>query len=296
MASDTRLPTGGPTSHYFISQRLRLHYADWGNEGAPPLILVHGGRDHCRNWDWVAQELRKDWHVICPDLAGHGDSGWNSAGNYRVTYFTYDLVQLIRHLGYDRVTIIGHSLGGGIALRYASLFPEKVRRMIAIEGIGVGYLSKEDQKIADRLRQWMTDKQKAADREHIRYPDFGAALARMKAQNAHLADWQAEHLTTHAVVQNEDGSYSWKFDPHLRVQSNIDLFDPDLIALYDEISCPVLHCYGEDSWARNPEKDGRIDYFRNARVASFPDAGHWLHHDRFDLFVERAKAFLSEDD
>ena len=64
----------GPTSRHYFSQRLRLHYVDWGNPDAPPLLLVHGGRDHCRNWDWVAVALRKDWHIICPDLRGHGDS------------------------------------------------------------------------------------------------------------------------------------------------------------------------------------------------------------------------------
>ncbi len=60
----------GPTANSFISQRLRLHYVDWGNPEAPPLILQHGGRDHCRSWDWVAEELAKDWHVIAPDLRG----------------------------------------------------------------------------------------------------------------------------------------------------------------------------------------------------------------------------------
>jgi len=75
------LPKRGPTSRIFFSQRLRLHYVDWGNEGAPPLLLVHGGQDHCRNWDWVAEDLRHDWHVICPDLRGHGDSAWAEDGN-----------------------------------------------------------------------------------------------------------------------------------------------------------------------------------------------------------------------
>src|SRR5262245_60405649 len=64
----------GPASQHYISHRLRLHYVDWGNEDAPPLLLVHGGRDHCRNWDWVAERLRKDWHILAPDLRGHGDS------------------------------------------------------------------------------------------------------------------------------------------------------------------------------------------------------------------------------
>ena len=64
----------GPNSHTYFSQRLRLHYVDWGNEQAPPLLLVHGGRDHCRNWDWVAEALRDDYHIIAPDLRGYGDT------------------------------------------------------------------------------------------------------------------------------------------------------------------------------------------------------------------------------
>ncbi len=66
----------GPTSQFSVSQRLRLDYVDWGNEDAPPLVLVHGGLDHCRNWDWVAERLRHDWHILAPDLRGHGDSQW----------------------------------------------------------------------------------------------------------------------------------------------------------------------------------------------------------------------------
>ncbi|MGA3002432.1 MAG: alpha/beta fold hydrolase, partial [Acetobacteraceae bacterium] len=69
----------GPTSRIYFSQRLRLHYVDWGNPDAPPLLLVHGGRDHCRNWDWVATALQDEYHVIAPDLRGHGDSQWSDS-------------------------------------------------------------------------------------------------------------------------------------------------------------------------------------------------------------------------
>jgi len=69
--SATDLERSGPTSRIYFSQRLRLHYVDWGNPEAPPLLLVHGGRDHCRNWDWLAAALRHDWHVLAPDLRGH---------------------------------------------------------------------------------------------------------------------------------------------------------------------------------------------------------------------------------
>ena len=66
------MTTDAPTSRFYESHGLRLHYADWGNETAPLLLLIHGGRDHCRNWDWVAESLRHDYHVIAPDLRGHG--------------------------------------------------------------------------------------------------------------------------------------------------------------------------------------------------------------------------------
>ena len=64
-----------PENRFYESQGLKLHYADWGNENAPALILVHGGRDHCRSWDLIARSLQRHFHVVAPDLRGHGDSG-----------------------------------------------------------------------------------------------------------------------------------------------------------------------------------------------------------------------------
>src|SRR5262249_6784412 len=126
----------GPTSHTYFSQRLRLHYVDWGNPGAPPLLLLHGGRDHCRNWDWTAAALRRDWPTIAPDLRGHGDSQWSPDGSYTMAGYIYDLAQLIHQQRLAPVAIIAHSLGGNIALRYAGIYPETVAKLVAIEGLG----------------------------------------------------------------------------------------------------------------------------------------------------------------
>jgi pimeloyl-ACP methyl ester carboxylesterase len=84
-----------PTSHNYFSQGLRLHYVDWGNRDAPSLLLIHGGRDHCRNWDWVAERMRDRYHVVAPDLRGHGDSAWASGTNYSDINYIYDIAQLV---------------------------------------------------------------------------------------------------------------------------------------------------------------------------------------------------------
>ena len=89
----------GPESRFFESQGLRLHYADWGNEAAPPLLLVHGGRDHCRSWDRIARSLQPHFHVLAPDLRGHGDSDWTKGGSYALTEYVYDLSRLVRQHG-----------------------------------------------------------------------------------------------------------------------------------------------------------------------------------------------------
>ena len=285
----------GPTSHSFTSQRLRLHYVDWGNPEAPPLILQHGGRDHCRSWDWVAQALRHDWHVICPDLRGHGDSAWSPDGVYTSDALVYDFAQLVETLGYDQVTICAHSLGGSVATYFSAIYPEKVLKLANIEGLGPSpeYLAKrEAQGIAQRLRTWIGDKRKASGRQPRRYPSIETAYARMKEENAFLTDAQARHLTIHGVSRNEDGSFSWKFDNYLNVWSVAGFSQDQIHELWGQLACPLQLFYGTESFASNPERDGRLRYFKTASVLEYDNAGHWLHHDQFDRFIADLKAFL----
>jgi len=285
----------GPTANSFISQRLKLHYVDWGNPDAPPLILQHGGRDHCRSWDWVAEELARDWHVIAPDLRGHGDSAWAPDGNYEMNAFVYDFAQLVHTLGHDEVTIVAHSLGGNVATRFTGLYPEKVRKLVNIEGLGPSPKVIEERRAegyANRFRKWIDDRRKAAGRIPRRYPTIEAAYTRMKEENGFLTDEQARHLTIHGASRNEDGTWSWKFDPYLNVWPFEEVPEDRTNELWSAITCPVLLLYGADSWASNPEKDGRAMAFQNWRVVEFEDAGHWLHHDQFDRFMAEVRAFL----
>jgi pimeloyl-ACP methyl ester carboxylesterase len=247
----------GPSSQSFISQRLRLHYADWGNPDAPPLLLQHGGRDHCRSWDWVAQELRHDWHIIAPDLRGHGDSAWVPDGSYTMDAFVYDFAQLVHTLGHDQVTVVAHSLGGNIATRFTGLYPDKVRKLVNIEGLGPSpeiRASIEATGTASRQRDWIEGKRKAAGRQPRRYPSLETAFARMKEVNGFLSDEQARHLTVHGAIRNEDGTYSWKFDSYLNVWSVGDISYADQELLWQAITCPVLMFYGTELCLKSPAR------------------------------------------
>lgn len=283
----------GPASHSFISQRLKLNYVDWGNAGAPLLILVHGGRDHARNWDWVARALRHDYHVVAPDLRGHGDSAWSPDGVYTSPFYVTDLAQLIHQLGAPRVSLVAHSLGGMIALRYAGLFPERVRRIAAIEGIGLADPAKM-KPVEERFRAFTEERRALSARLPRRYATIDEALARMRAENAHLGEAQARHLTIHGVIRNEDGTFSWKFDNYVRSAYPVEISNEEQRALWGRIECPVWLVHGADSWADHPDKDGRASDFRDARVTSYARAGHWAHHDRCADFVADLRAFLRD--
>lgn len=285
----------GPTSHFFTSQRLRLHYVDWGNHDKPPLLLLHGGRDHCRNWDWLAAALRDDWHVIAPDLRGHGDSQWSPDGHYSMAAYIYDLAQLIHQQRLAPVTIVAHSLGGNIALRYAGIYPETVRRLVAIEGLGPSpklLAERARLGIDERMRRWIDEQRELARRTPRRYASIDEACARMLEENPHLSPEQARHLTRYGVMQNEDGSYSWKFDNYVRAWPPYDMPQADIERLWNRISCPTLLVYGKQSWASNPAEDGRARHFRDARVVTVEGAGHWVHHDQFETFRQLLQDFL----
>ena len=286
-----------PVSRFYTSVRLRLHYLDWGNEGAPPLILLHGGRDHAHNWDWVARALRDDYHIIAPDLRGHGDSAWSPDASYSLVAHAQDLAELIDQLGIAPLPIVAHSLGGIVTMRYAALYPENVRRIVAIEGLGapVSMMAQmDDIPPHERQRRWIDELRAIGERKPRRYATLEDAVARMAEENKHLSPEQAYHLTVHGVRRNEDGSYSWKFDNFVRNFWPIDLTPEQRIAMWERVTCPMLLMNGSESWFPNPEEDGPAQHFRNARVSVFEDAGHWLHHDQLDRFVAETRDFLAE--
>ena len=287
----------GPASHTYFSQRLRLHYVDWGNPGAPPMLLVHGGRDHCRNWDWVAEAFADEYHIIAPDLRGHGDSQWMLGGSYTVSNYVYDVAQLLNQTKLTPVTIIAHSLGGMVSLRYAGVYPRNVVKLVAIEGLGwplKAVAKRAAHSTQERFTDWVDSLRNLSARMPRKYPDLATAFRRMQEENPHLSEDQARHLTVHGINQNEDGTYSWKFDNYVRTDPPYAMSMAEGEELWSNITCPTLLVRGLDSWASDPEEDGRAKNFRNARCVNFADAGHWVHHDQLGGFLKTVRDFLAE--
>ena len=241
------------------------------------------------NWDWVAEALREDWHIIAPDLRGHGDSQWMIGGSYGLSDYVYDIAQLLHQTKHQPITIIGHSLGGAISLQYTALYPETVSKLVAIEGLGWPpdqVKERENKEPEERITEWVDFTRGISGRVARRYPSIEEAFQRMQEANPHLTPGQARHLTVHGVNQNEDGTYSWKYDNYTRIRAPFGFPESERQKLWQRITCPTLLVRGTESWASNPEVDGRAQHFQNAQFANFEGAGHWVHHETQRVYCD----------
>lgn len=177
-----------PTSHTYFSQRLRLHYLDWGNPDRPPLLLLHGSRDHAHNWDWVARRLQDRYHLIAPDLRGHGDSQWSLGSTYAPAELMSDVAQLVHQKRIAPVRVIGHSLGAIVGLRYAGTFPEEVMRLVVVDGTGdMAVHAAGRPSTPERMRRWVEAQRSLAGRLPRHYESLEEAFGRLQDAHARRA-------------------------------------------------------------------------------------------------------------
>jgi pimeloyl-ACP methyl ester carboxylesterase len=279
-----------PKACFYDSQGLRLHYADWGNEAAPPMILLHGGRDHCRSWDRLARALQPHFHVMAADLRGHGDSEWAKGSSYSLLDHVYDLTRMVASTSVGEATIVGHSFGGMISLAYAGTYPEKVSRLAILDGAFLP--PAPSMPIEQQMTRWVAQLDKASHAQARRYPTIAEAAQRMTARNKRLTPELALHLAGHGVKKNADGTYSWKFDEYQRVRAPYRVATDDHTALWSRITCPTLLLCAGESFISNPRTAGVLTYFRQATMKSIAGAGHWLQHDKHDEVLAELRSFL----
>lgn len=265
----------------------RRHVSEWGRAGNPVLILQHGMLDHSRNWDWVAHHFANDYHVLAPDLRGHGDSDWVAGQSYTVADCVMDIADLADALDLSTISIVGHSLGGHIALRYAATFPERVLSLTVIEGIELPLVRDQRAKptpYPQRLRKWIDNQRERRSRSPRYYATVAEAEARMVSAHKDIDFPTLAHLTRHGLIADAGRGLRWKYDNAFRFRAPEDARGNDLDEILDAIACPALLAYGEASWIPVPPPE-RLSRIRDHRLVTFPAASHWLHHQSRAAFL-----------
>lgn len=282
-----------PISHFFYSDRLKLQFWDYGQDNKPAVVLVHGALDHARNWDWVARELSQRYHVYALDLRGHGNSGWAPGAAYTVAEHVLDLSALLDIINDFPIRLVGHSMGGGIALHYAGIYPQRVQKLVSIEGLGFPMEHPMHGPPSSRVRAWIENIRDLEKRRTKSYPSLDAAMARMREVNPRLTDEVARHLTLHGTNWDSDGSLLWKFDNFVRVFPPYGHHIADAAEILSQITCPTLFFWGLESFLPVPESDPRYQAIPNHRLIEVPSAGHWVHHDQLAQFLSETSTFLA---
>lgn len=248
-------------------------------------------RDHARSWDWLAEALAPNWRVVAPDLRGHGDSQWSPDGAYIASYHVLDFARLVASLGSEPVTVVGHSFGGNVAARFTAAFPEKVRKLVMLDGMGPAPKAREEwarRGLVKRTRDFVEQHEGPPRRKLM--ASLEEAVAKQKAANPRLSDGMARHIASHGVRREGDG-YVWKYDPLVIAYPPED-FAADDRTVWAQVAVPTLIGWGAHSWTSNPAEDGRAALYRDHRMKVFETAGHWIHHDAFDELTAALRDFL----
>lgn len=295
-----------PASLTLTGAGCSLRVYDYGEEGAPALVLLHGMEDFALALEPLAEAFREQYRVLVPDLRGHGDS--DKPGIYSHPHFAADLHALILQLGLERPVLVGHSLGGQIACQYAGIFSDVAAAVANVDGLGPPIkLAEPDAE----EKQWRT---REGVESLLREPSHGRPMMGVEdaAQlylryHPRLDPATAMRIAELGTEPHPHGGLRWKWDP--RVHSLRLFSTPELVEeRYGWITCPVLLVSAgeidEFMWRRRGldpaslEKDPaeierRVGLFRDATHVEIAEAGHHVHYDAPDELVRVLREFLA---
>ena len=244
---------------------LNLHYLEWGEAGGPPVIMVHGLSGNAHNFDNLAPHLAARYHVISVDVRGRGDSDWARDANYSNDAYIADLEGLRQAMGYERISLVGTSLGGRISMTYAGTYPDRVERAV-LNDIGPEIDPRGGERIATSTRDAVTAFESMEE--------VIAWHCEQRVGFSSLSDAEQRAMAGYAVKARPGGGYTWKMDPAVRTDPRRP--DPETswkLAL--NIPCPVLLVRGGDSDLLSVETARRmVADMQDCRMVEVPGVGH----------------------
>jgi pimeloyl-ACP methyl ester carboxylesterase len=264
---------------------LRIHYTEWGPPSAPPVLMLHGLNVQCHTWDPIARLLAHNYHLICMDMRGHGDSDWSRAG-YRVRSMARDVHGLIDALGLGPIHLVGHSAGVRVAIAVAGENPDSIRSLALSDA---GPANSKSGAIA--MRDFI---QATTNIRGFR----NAAEARQFYLNFH-PEWDPEFIDLHVKYQlrtNWAGKLVPKADPDIQwITGSASLPDVEYLwKMSKNLAMPTLLMVGRTSNVLDEEVVSKmLSVMPNARVRWF-EAGHYFLREKPKEFIEVLQTFLSE--
>ncbi len=291
-------------SNQFVPIRnLQYHVLVWG-EPAPdkvPLVMVHGWMDVAASYQFVVDAFAHDHYVIAPDWRGYGGTVNAGADNYWLPDYLADLDFLIDHYSPDApVNLVGHSMGGNVAMLYAGSRPDRIRRLVNLEGFGMA--ATRPSQAPKRYAKWM-DELKSFHRGDLAlkpYTSANGVAGRLMKTNRRLGRDKADWLAQHWAQPDAQGLWRILGDPAHKI-TNAQLFRVDeVLEIYKSISAPTLAIEASDDslskWWEGKftlaEYHERLQSVPNVRVGVVQDAGHMLHHDQPEAVAALIEPFL----
>lgn len=286
-------------SEFLIIRGLRCHVRHWGRAGAPKIFMMHGWMDVGASFQFMVDALQGDWHVIAPDWRGFGLSERSGADTYWFPDYLADLDAILRHYAPgEAVNLLGHSMGGNVVGLYAGARPERIRKLINLEGAGLR--APRPEQTPGRYAQWLDGLLETPELRS--YPTLAAVAARLQKTNPRLPDERAAFLAQHWAAQNDAGQWEILGDPVHKQAGPLPYHVEDILACWDAITAPVLWVEADQTnmwdWLGSQpngrvELDRRLGHLRDLRRETIVGAGHMLHHDQPEALARLIETFLA---
>jgi pimeloyl-ACP methyl ester carboxylesterase len=300
-----------PTSTFVSLRGCRYHLLKWGQASAslPPLVLAHGWMDVAASWQFMVDafgaDFMQDRQIIALDWRGYGQTESPATDSYWFPDYLGDLDALLDIVSPGRaIDLVGHSMGGNVVMMYAGVRPDRIRRLVNLEGFGMA--ATRPAQAPGRLGQWLDElrqhREGAIDLKP--YPDAAAVADRLVKTNPRLPRDKAEWLARHWARADEQGQWRILGDAAHKIVNPYLYRIDEVQEIFKRISAPVLAVEASDDslgqWWKGKytlqEYHQRLQAVPRHTIARIEDAGHMLHHDQPEALARRLETFLTAAD